>query len=242
MNSPLSLTVRLSKRIPLRALLTSGAAATSVLSALFLYAAWWSIGIGTMLVGVALTVARLLLLYGESQATALTTLSERQLALVAARAERLDFRANSILFRQDASADCLYLVVRGEVEVLRRDSAGVYEPLASVGAGSWLGEVGLLGRTTYGVAAKAASAVEVLAVDRNIVAALLDQSDDAAGFVVAQLRRLTLRRRIDIVTLLPHTLAHDIPVRLTLLRDAFGRIDRDTALWLLGSPLAPLPF
>lgn len=160
-------------------------------------------------------------------AARLTALSEGQLAALAARAQRVTIPARTVLFRQNAPADSLYLVVRGEVELLRRDSDGIYAPFVALGAGSLLGEAGLLGRTTRSVAAKAITEVELLALDREVVAAVLDSASPDS---------------VEIVTLLPMALANDIPARMRLLNTSLTTINRNAALWLLGSPLVHLPY
>ncbi len=156
------------------------------------------------------------LVQAERWATAFTSLSEAQLATLAARAERVTFRARSVLFRQDAAADRVYLLTHGEVELLQRDSEGVYAPVAQVEAGAWIGEAGLLGNTSYRTAAKAISEVEALVLDREVVASLLFGS-------------------IDVVALLPASIANDLPARIQLLRTAIQRLTRGAALHLLGS-------
>jgi len=143
-----------------------------------------------------------------------------------------------VLFRQDAPADRLYLILRGKVELLRRDTDGIYAPLAQVGAGSWLGEAGLLGRTTRSMAAKACTDVEALALDREVLATVLASVGDCGDpFDCWLRRRLSPLGGVEVVSLLSTTLAEDMPERLRLLRDGLRQLNDTTALWLLGSPL-----
>lgn len=158
------------------------------------------------------------LMHAERWASVFTSLSEVQLAALAARAERVTFRARSILFRQDAAADRIYLITRGEVEVLQRDTQGVYAPLAQVGSGAWIGEAGLLSHTAHRTAAKAISEVEALALDREVLASLLFGS-------------------VEVVALLPTSLANELPARILTLRTGIQRLTPANALYLLGSAL-----
>jgi CRP-like cAMP-binding protein len=128
-------------------------------------------------------------IYDEWLAKALPRLSEQQLIAATARAENLHFPAGTVLFRQGDPADRLYVITKGRVEVLRRERGGIYEPVAQLGAGQFFGEIGLLGRTRRTAAVKALDEVECLALDREVVKAMLVTSADAYKELDLVLRR-----------------------------------------------------
>jgi CRP-like cAMP-binding protein len=53
---------------------------------------------------------------------------------------------NDLLFRRDAGVDGCYFVERGALKVSVEDHTGGQTWLAIVGAGDWVGELGLLDR------------------------------------------------------------------------------------------------
>lgn len=104
---------------------------------------------------------------------ALTALKDAQLIATLVPVEHVTFRASRVMFRQDDPTDQLYLLVRGEVELLRRERAGVYEPVALLNAGQFFGEADVLWHTRRTTAAKAITDVECLTLDRTSVKILL---------------------------------------------------------------------
>ncbi len=76
--------------------------------------------------------------------SALTGISERDLAEVTARLEPQVLGAGATVFAQGEAADRFYIVVRGSVEVLRSKGGGPEELVAVLEPGQFFGEMGLL--------------------------------------------------------------------------------------------------
>ncbi|MBL9023644.1 MAG: cytochrome P450 [Myxococcales bacterium] len=107
------------------------------------------------------------------------------------RAELRRLRPGEVLFRQGDPSDLLYLVQEGTVRVERRDDDDrEARPLASLGAGSVVGEIGILHGVPRTATVIAETAVTVLAVTRERFQTLAVETDVTAE----ELASLALRR------------------------------------------------
>lgn len=117
-------------------------------------------------------------------AAALPWLDGADLVEAARRAQPLRFQQGETIVRQGEATDTLYVVVGGEVEVLSEE-CGTQTPLARLRPGQHFGELGLLWGTRRLATVKAATAVELLSLDRAVVQELI---------AAPATRRLTLLR------------------------------------------------
>ena len=178
--------------------------------------------------------------YDEWLTKALPGLSEEQLIAVTARLTTVTFPANAIIFRQGEMADRLYIISRGQVDVLRREGHGVESPVARLAEGQFFGEIGVLGRTKRTATVRAVTDVECLALDREFVKALLATSVEAHKDVDMILRR----RLIQLGAV--HGLAikeavnadPDTVLKTQMIRTRLQLIDGDEVSQLLGMLLA----
>jgi NTE family protein len=98
-------------------------------------------------------------------------LSPELRAELATQVEWWRFRAGELLFEQDSSADCAYLIVRGRVRVAQHDDAGD-DPggrervLGERGAGEPVGEVALLAPVRRTATVRAMRDTDVIRLDR----------------------------------------------------------------------------
>ncbi len=79
-------------------------------------------------------------------------------------AEIRQFRAGDVLFREGEVGDCLHLVRRGSLTI-SREIGGKEIVLSYVPAGSYVGEMALLGESKRSATAKAAIATETIRID-----------------------------------------------------------------------------
>ncbi len=79
---------------------------------------------------------------------------------------REHFEAKELVFRQGDRGDRLYIIVDGEVEVVRRTEGGAEEILARLGAGECFGEMALVSDNPRNATARSTTAVNLLTVDR----------------------------------------------------------------------------
>jgi putative ABC transport system ATP-binding protein len=128
------------------------------------------------------TVERVLFL---KSADIFREVASEELVAVALAAEERDFFAGDVLIRQGDLADCLYLVVRGEIQVVVRGSAQV----AVLGPHSVVGELGLLSGRPRTADCIASSATLTLRVGRDDFWALLEERPQLALGVINMLTR-----------------------------------------------------
>jgi len=80
---------------------------------------------------------------------------------------REHFEAKEVIFRQGDRGDRLYIVVDGEVEVVKEGPGNVEEILARLGPGECLGEIALVSDSPRMATARSATAVNLLTVNRG---------------------------------------------------------------------------
>jgi ABC-type lipoprotein export system ATPase subunit/CRP-like cAMP-binding protein len=121
---------------------------------------------------------------------ALQTLDEKQLAEITARLEPVTYPAGSTIFEQGDRADKFYIIIRGEVEIVKRYEDGSEMVTAVLDSSQYFGEMGLMndaprGATVRVVADKDAALVSL---DRDTFVNLLARSD-ITNEVMARLMR-----------------------------------------------------
>ncbi len=105
--------------------------------------------------------------------------------LEAARVERGE--PGQTIVRQGEPAEDFYIILRGRVEVLREDRNGAATPVATLHAGEFFGEIGLLhGKPrTATVKVAADEAAELLVIGREAFSELMDRSPSAREDIAA---------------------------------------------------------
>jgi CRP-like cAMP-binding protein len=118
-------------------------------------------------------------------------LPTEQLRLIAFGAVRLDLVAGQVLFRQAAKASCGYVVSSGKVELAVDEGKGK-KVVASCEAGSLIGETALFIETKRPATATAATASQVIEIDRKLITRMLNEYPHIAVAMRAKLAdRLT---------------------------------------------------
>jgi ABC-type lipoprotein export system ATPase subunit len=115
----------------------------------------------------------------EYVAKALSTLSVDQLGWVTGRLESRTFAPGAPIITQGEAADNFSIITKGQVEILLHHPGGQDIPVATLGAGQYFGEIGLLrgGARTATVRAAGETSVEVVMLDREEFASLLADSE-----------------------------------------------------------------
>jgi CRP-like cAMP-binding protein len=103
-------------------------------------------------------------------------------ARIAALAEETSFRPGETLFRQGDPADCLYVILDGEVAILLDG-----HEINRMKAGESFGEVAVLNRGPRTAGARAATDVLALRIDRATIADLIATSAELRLAVVNEL-------------------------------------------------------
>ncbi|WP_102960598.1 cyclic nucleotide-binding domain-containing protein [Mangrovicella endophytica] len=106
-------------------------------------------------------------------------LTTDQLRLLAFGAEHRRLREGEILFRTGARADAGFVVVRGEVLLLRGEGEAE-KVVARCGAGTLLGELALITETRRPATAVTATDCDVIRVTRQIFRRMLEEYPELA--------------------------------------------------------------
>ncbi len=118
--------------------------------------------------------------YNEWLASAFPRLSKDVLAHATGRLQTVAFDKGQIIIRQGDEADRFYIIVDGEVAVVRHTDDGKEIELATLGPGDVFGEMGILTETRRNADIRTRSKVELLALDWMDFKNLLDDSDATA--------------------------------------------------------------
>jgi hypothetical protein len=107
-------------------------------------------------------------------------------------------RADDIVFRQGDFPDRLYVIGKGEVEVIREDPLHGEILLARLGAGEFFGEMGILGNTPRTATIRAVTDLELLSIHRTYFRSLFSYLPSLREGILAeyQRRRASLEERV----------------------------------------------
>jgi hypothetical protein len=126
--------------------------------------------------------------YDAWLARAFPKLSAETLARYSPRLRTRRFQPGDMIVREGELARGAFVVVRGEVDVVR--NGGVERRIATIGPGQLFGEVGLIKTGTRTAGVRAVTPAEVLELDAATFRELLEESPETA----AELRKLARRR------------------------------------------------
>ncbi len=120
---------------------------------------------------------------------ALATLAEKELAEISARLEPVTYNPGDLIFQQGDASDRFYILVRGEVEVIKTLPDGRNVLTAVLENGQYFGEAGLLHNAPRGATVRvtAAGDAAVMAMERDTFAQLIRENkltnDSVAGLM-----------------------------------------------------------
>jgi ABC-type lipoprotein export system ATPase subunit/CRP-like cAMP-binding protein len=125
---------------------------------------------------------------------ALPSLDQKLLVDVSSNLNPSTFAPNSWIFRQGDAADHFYIIIKGQVEIVKQHASGQEIHVGTLSSGQYFGEMGLMGdgRRTAGVRASGKENVVLMALDRESFARVLKESDLTSGALARLMRqRLT---------------------------------------------------
>jgi CRP-like cAMP-binding protein len=102
-------------------------------------------------------------------------LPEQEAESLAAQLQTLEVGAGDIIVRQGAPADKFFIIIDGEVEVIREDD-GEARTLATLKPGQFFGEIAILRNTPRMATVKAVTPTTLFAMERSDFQGLLAQS------------------------------------------------------------------
>jgi CRP-like cAMP-binding protein len=101
---------------------------------------------------------------------------------------RQHFDAGEVVFHQGDLGDNVYIIEKGQCEVLREVPGAEMQHLADLGAGDYFGEMAVLGNVSRGATVRASVATDVLLIPRGDFH-LLKTSVPAFGSVFEELAK-----------------------------------------------------
>ncbi|MRG54815.1 cyclic nucleotide-binding protein [Phyllobacterium sp. YR620] len=108
------------------------------------------------------------------------TFTRDQLRLLAFGTERLVLREGRELYREGQSADCAYVIDRGEISLFREGTTGRVI-LKTVGPGAVLGEMAIIAQTKRLTSAMAEAETEVIRLNRSLFRRILEEYPEIAA-------------------------------------------------------------
>ncbi len=129
--------------------------------------------------------------YDEWVKRAFPHLSDQMLIETTAHLQPLRFAAGEAIIRQGEAPDRLYIITSGDAVVTQSDHAGHQVPIATLSAGQFFGEIGLLSMSPRTASVTAKTPLEILALDRATFQRLVANSE-ATAEEIAQVARSRL--------------------------------------------------
>lgn len=93
--------------------------------------------------------------------------------------EAIAIEAGTAIFEEDSFADLLYVLIEGEVTIIREN-----RELATVGAGSLIGEMAIIENRPHYASATAKTNCKIVPVDRHRFRFLIEQTPNFAFMVM----------------------------------------------------------
>ena len=127
-------------------------------------------------------------------AAAVPGLDSSALAKVSSSLQRVALPAGSVVVKQGDAADRFYVIVGGEAEVVSEYAEREEIVLARLGPGEYFGEIGLLQNRPRTATVRAATALELLALEREPFLALADETHTSGQAIAGKaLQRLLMQ-------------------------------------------------
>jgi CRP-like cAMP-binding protein len=121
-------------------------------------------------------------------------LSNQELEYVAELSRPRKFTAGQVVFEEGELGDSLYVIVSGEVEVLRRDEKGNPQLLTQLGPPEFFGEMSLIDKEYRSATVRARSDAELLQLTAENLTTFRKQHRDGFTFVVINIARVLSAR------------------------------------------------
>jgi CRP/FNR family cyclic AMP-dependent transcriptional regulator len=115
-----------------------------------------------------------------------------QLKLLAFTSEALNFSAGEYLFKLNDISDSVYVILQGEVDIIRDEDPENIVTLATIGKNNLLGEMGVILNLPRNASIVAKDKVLTLKIPANRFIKLVTENPDAALEVMRQLSKKIL--------------------------------------------------
>jgi CRP-like cAMP-binding protein len=121
-------------------------------------------------------------------------LSNQELEYVAQLSQPLRLGAGEVLFEEGALGDSVFVVVSGEVEILRRDTDGAPRSLATLGSSQFFGEMSLIDKEYRSATVRTLTECELLQLTSSNLLALRERFHDGFTLLITNIARMLSER------------------------------------------------
>ena len=121
-------------------------------------------------------------------------LSDQELDYVAELSRPRSLAAGQVMFEEGALGDSLFVIVSGEVEVLRRDATGVQKLIAVLNPMEFFGEMSLVDKDYRSATIRARTDVELLQLSAENLTTFRKNYRDCFTFVIINIARVLSTR------------------------------------------------
>jgi len=111
-----------------------------------------------------------------------------RLKLMAFSGQRVSYAKGEVVFEQDAPSDAVFVILEGDVEVMRVGASGAV-PVARLGATEIIGEMGVLCDKPRTARIVAHSDTKVLRIDKATFVQLVQQTPELSMRIIRELSR-----------------------------------------------------
>ena len=124
-------------------------------------------------------------------------LAPQELEFVAELSRPKRFGAGQIVFEEGQHGDSLFVIMKGEVEVLRKDATGASKIIAVLSAPEFFGEMSLIDKEYRSATVRAKSDAELLHLTAENFKTFRRQYRDGFTFIVINIARVLSARLRD---------------------------------------------
>ena len=110
-------------------------------------------------------------------------LGEDKLRLIAFGADRRRLQPGQVLFRQDAPADCAFVVADGRFELTQTARDGSNTVIGTAGPGALLGEIAMISPVNRSMSAIAMDSSEIMRINRPLFRRMLEEYPEIAEII-----------------------------------------------------------
>jgi CRP/FNR family cyclic AMP-dependent transcriptional regulator len=121
-------------------------------------------------------------------------LSNQELEYVSELSRPRKLTSGQVMFEEGELGDSLYVIVSGEVEVLRRDAGGEQKAIAVLNPSEFFGEMSLIDKEYRSATIRARTDVELLQLSAENLTTFRKQYRDGFTFVVINIARVLSSR------------------------------------------------
>ncbi|MCB0192296.1 MAG: cyclic nucleotide-binding domain-containing protein [Anaerolineae bacterium] len=129
----------------------------------------------------------------RSIAHALPALDSKQLVQISTKLTPISYSPGSIIFHQGDPADLFYIIIKGQVEIVKQHASGEEVVVATLENGQYFGEMGLLESGQRNATARVGkeSHVVLMGLERDSFADLMQNSDLTQNAIARLMRQRT---------------------------------------------------